>query len=179
MAPRKASESSSRSSTELIRIGRVGRPHGTDGGFTVAQPTDRTELFAPGRTVVVGDRELTVTTRRGTPAHPIVVLEGAGDRAAAAALRGEPISVPRTALGELGGDEFLVDDLVDCEVVDGDRRVGRVRDVLLLPSADALEVEVAGSDPLLVPLVADAVRKIDTAGRTIEVDMGFLTGEAG
>ena len=42
-------------------------------------------------------------------------------------------------------------------------RSGRVRDVLLLPSADALEVERPGGEPLLVPLVGDAVRSVDTS----------------
>jgi 16S rRNA processing protein RimM len=82
--------------------------------------------------------------------------------------------VPRAALGTLGEGEFLVDDLVGCEVVDGERAVGRVRDVLLLPSADALEVERPGQDPLLVPLIGDAVRTVDTAGGRVDVDTSFL-----
>jgi 16S rRNA processing protein RimM len=159
-----------------VRVGRVGRPHGLDGGFTVADPTERIELLDPGRFVVVGEREMTVVARRGTPEHPIVVLEGLEDRSAAEALRGEPIAVPRAALGALEEGEFLVDDLVGCEVVDGERLVGRVRDVLLLPSADALEVERPGEDPLLVPLVSDAVRSVDTARRRVDVDTGFLEG---
>jgi ribosomal 30S subunit maturation factor RimM len=53
-----------------------------------------------------------------------------------------------------------------------------VRDVLLLPSADALEVERVGEDPLLVPMVADAVRAVDTAARRIDVDMRFVRGES-
>jgi 16S rRNA processing protein RimM len=152
----------------------VGRPHGTDGGFTVTDPTARVELFEPGRSLTVGEREMKVAARRGTAEHPIVVLEEARDRAAAEALRGEAISVPRAVLGDIPEGEFLVDDLVGCEVVDGTRRVGRVQDVLLLPSADTLEVERPGEDPLLVPLVGDAVRSIDTSARKVDVDMSFL-----
>jgi ribosomal 30S subunit maturation factor RimM len=51
-----------------------------------------------------------------------------------------------------------------------------VSDVLLLPSADTLEVERPGGESLLVPLVEDAVRSVDTAGARIDVDMGFLEG---
>jgi 16S rRNA processing protein RimM len=177
MAPRKESASSSRSSTELLRVGRVGRPHGTDGGFTVTDPTVRIELLDSGRSLTVGEREMRVAARRGTPEHPIVMLEGVGDRAAAEALRGEAISVPREALKTLAEGEFLVDDLVGCEVVDGDRPVGRVEDVLLLPSADTLEVERPGKDRLLVPLIADAVRSVDTAARRVDVDTSFLGSE--
>ena len=174
MAPKKESASSSRSSTELLRVGRVGRPHGTDGGFTVTDPTVRVELFDPGRSLKVGTREMKVAARRGTAEHPILVLEEVPDRAAAEALRGAALSVPRAEVGEIPEGEFLVDDLVGCEVLDGTRRVGRVQDVLLLPAADTLEVERPGEDPLLVPLIGDAVRSIDTSTRTIDVDMSFL-----
>ena len=81
-------------------------------------------------------------------------------------------------LGTLDEGEFLVDDLVGCEVVDGERPVGRVRDVLLLPSADTLEVERPGGEPLLVPLVGDAVRSVDTAGRTDRRRHGIPGGPA-
>jgi 16S rRNA processing protein RimM len=174
MAPKRASGSSSRSSTELLRIGRVGRPHGTDGGFTVADPTDRLELLDPGRKVVVGGREMTIAVRRGTAQRPILVLDGTDDRNAAEALRGEDIEVSRAELGALSAGEFLVDDLLGCEVVDGERRVGRVRDVLLLPSADVLEVELNDGEEVLVPLVRDAVRGVDRTQRRVDVDMSFL-----
>jgi 16S rRNA processing protein RimM len=174
MAPKRASGSSSRSSTELLRIGRVGRPHGTDGGFTVADPTDRLELLDPGRTVVVGGREMTIAVRRGTAQRPILVLDGTADRNAAEALRGEDIEVSRAELGALSAGEFLVDDLLGCEVVDGKRRVGLVRDVLLLPSTDVLEVELDDGEEVLVPLVRDAVRGVDRTQRRVDVDMRFL-----
>jgi 16S rRNA processing protein RimM len=154
----------------------VGRPHGTDGGFTVSDPTERLELLDAGRSVLVGERDMSILARRGTAHRPIVVLEGVGDRTAAESLRGEAVTVPRAVLGTLDEGEFLVDDLVGCEVVDGERPVGRVLDVLLLPSADALEVERPGGEPLLVPLVSDAVRSVDTAAARIDVDMGFLDG---
>jgi ribosomal 30S subunit maturation factor RimM len=35
-------------------------------------------------------------------------------------------------------------------------------------------VERPGGEPLLVPLVGDAVRSVDTAAARIDVDMGFL-----
>jgi 16S rRNA processing protein RimM len=176
MAPRRESASSSTSSTDLLRVGRVGRPHGTGGAFTVAEATERTELIDAGRSVVVGGRELQVVARRGTAAHPILTVAGVDDRTAAEALRGEPITVPRTALGALGEGEYLVDDLLGCTVVDGERVIGRVRDVLVLPAAEVLEVETEAGDELLVPMVRDAVRGVDLARRTIGVDMRFFEG---
>ena len=48
---------------------------------------------------------------------------------------------------------------------DGDRAVGTVRRLLALPSCEVLEVERAGgAGELLVPLVSDAVREVDSSG---------------
>jgi 16S rRNA processing protein RimM len=145
----------------------------------VAEPTSRLELLDAGRRVIVGGRELKVAWRKGTPERPLVKLEGADGRTGAEALRGEAIEVPRTDVGELAEGEFLVDDLVGCAVVDGARAIGTVRDVLLLPSADVLEV-VPGDEqePLLVPLVSDAVRSVDLDAARIDVDMSFVRPDA-
>ena len=174
MAPKRESGSSSRSSTDVLRIGRIGRPHGTEGAFTVTEATERLDLLDAGRGVLVGGRETKVAWRKGTPQRPLVKLEGVDDRAGVEALRGETISVPREEIGTLAQGEYLVDDLIGCEVVDGTEHVGVVGDVLLMPSADLLEVERDAAVNLLVPLVADAVRVIDLEARRVDVDTRFL-----
>jgi 16S rRNA processing protein RimM len=156
----------------------VGKPHGNDGAFTVSEPTERLELLDVGRTVAVGGREIVVASRGGTAPHPLVTLVGVESRGAADAFRGQEITVPRSAIGALEEGEYLADDLIGCEAFDGVRRIGRVRDVLLLPSADVLEVERDGGEPLLVPLVADAVRGIDVAAGRVDIDTAFLDDAA-
>ena len=151
----------------------MGRPHGNEGAFTVGEPTARLELLDAGRSVLVGGREMTVAWRRGTAQRPLLKLDGADGRAGAEALRGEEIQVPRGEVALTEG-EFLVDDLVGCDVVDGPRPVGTVQNVLVLPAADVLEVARAAGEPLLVPLVGDAVRSIDLPARRIDVNMDFV-----
>jgi 16S rRNA processing protein RimM len=151
----------------------VGRPHGKDGAFVVSEPTERLRLLDPGRHLFVAGRERTIEWRKGTRERPVVKLAGVDGRQ----LRGQPISVPRSALGRLTETEFLVDDLIGADVFDADRRLGRVTDVLLLPSTDVLEVDRGEGEPLLVPLVGDAVRSIDRARRRIDVDSGFLDAD--
>jgi 16S rRNA processing protein RimM len=173
-----ASESSSRSSTEgHLRVGIVGRPHGKEGAFVVAEPTERIELLDPARTVTVAGSERTVEWRRGTRMRPLLKLEGADGRDAADALRGQAITVPRAALGPLTAGEFFVRDLIGADVTDGDRRIGWVRDVLPMPSADVLTVARAGQEELLVPLVGDAVRAIDVDGRRVDIDARFVNAD--
>ena len=87
--------------------------------------------------------------------------------------------MPRAEFGPLEEGEHLTRDLVGCVVTDGDRRVGVVRDVLKLPSVDCLEVERTGGEPLLVPLVGDAVRALDVDARRVDVDLAFVEPSEG
>ncbi len=139
----------------------------------MGEPTNRLALLDPGRSLIVGGREMRVAWRGGTAARPLVKLEGADGRAGAEALRGAEIHVPRGDVAIPAG-EFLVDDLVGCEVVDGSEPVGTVADVLLLPAADVLEVARPAGGLLLVPLVGDAVRSVDVGAGRIDIDTGFV-----
>ena len=158
----------------VLSAGRVGRPHGLDGSFYVTRP--QTQLLTLGRTVLIGERTATIVRRAGTDARPIVALAGVADRDAAASLRGLELGVPAHAAPRLGEGEWWAHELEGCEVLAAGRPLGSVTRLVALPSCEALEVrggEREGS-PLLVPLVKDAVRRVDTAARRIEVDPDFL-----
>ncbi len=164
------------SSSDLLTVGVIGRPHGLDGSFHVARA--RPALLEHGGEVVVDGRVRTIERRSGTPDRPIIRLAGSSDRTAAEALRGQELRVPRSAVPPLDDDEYWADDLVGCAVVDGDAQVGTVRRLLAYPSCELLEVERPERPLLLVPLVRDAVRSVDIEAQTIDVDLVFL-GEAG
>jgi 16S rRNA processing protein RimM len=149
-----------------VTAGRVGRAHGLDGSFYVEQVS---EPLPEGTEVTVGGRSARVDRRAGTDERPIVRLSGVGDRTAAEALRGERILVDG---GDLGEGEYLTSDLVGCEVPG----LGPVRRVIAGPSCDVLEV---GDGGVLVPFISDAITRVDTEARVIEVDAGFLGIDGG
>jgi 16S rRNA processing protein RimM len=158
---------------QTLQAGRVGRPHGLDGSFYVTRP--QVNLLALGSTVTVGERAAVIVRRAGTDARPIVALEGVGDREAAGRLRGLALTVPRQAAPTLGEGEWWAHELEGCDVLAGAQLIGTVSRLLALPSCEALEVQcVGGAGSLLVPMVKDAVRGIDTAQRRIEVNLDFL-----
>ena len=77
---------------------KVGRPHGLDGSFYVDAPLDK------GATVLIGDKEFTVTERKGTDAKPIIRLSGIEDRDAAETLRGQTLT-PGNGQRATGNDD--------------------------------------------------------------------------
>jgi 16S rRNA processing protein RimM len=159
-----------------LRAGIVGRPHGLDGSFHVAQPV--ADLLDAGATVRVAGVDRQIARRAGHDARPIVRFEGDQDREAAEGLRGQDILVARDGAPELGVDEWWADDLEGCSVSDAGREVGVVTRLLALPSCEVLEVARAGGgQALLVPLISDAVREVDLEHRVIDVDLRFLGEE--
>jgi len=156
-----------------LTAGRVGRPHGLDGSFYVTGPTPR--LLTLGGSVNVSGRAAAIVRRAGTDARPILRLEGIGDREAVEALRGSELTVYTDDAPVLAEGEWWAHELQGCEVRDGEAHLGTVIRMLELPSCEALEVRPpAGGEPVLVPMVKDAVRSVEPAERRIEVDLDFL-----
>jgi 16S rRNA processing protein RimM len=168
-----------------VPAGRVGRAHGLDGSFYVTGARPR--LLAVGTTVRLDDRMCTVVRRAGTDEHPIVRLEEIRARPVIEALRGRELTVELAQAPVLEEGEWWAQELVGCEVTDGERQVGTVVGLMELPSCEALEVRLVGleadgqdkpagssSDQLLIPMVGDAIRHVDPKQRCIDVNMEFL-----
>jgi 16S rRNA processing protein RimM len=162
-----------RDSVPDLQAGRVGRAHGLDGSFYVTGPRPR--LLSLGTSVAVAGRTLAITRRAGTEQRPIVRLEGVEDRPAAEALRGQWLIVQAQQAPSLDKGEWWAHELEGCEVIDGDRLIGTVSRLIELPSCEALEVSLEqGGEPLLVPMVKDAIRRVEPSQRRIEVNLDFL-----
>ncbi len=124
----------------------------------------RARLLTLGTNVTVAGRTLAIVRRAGTDARPIVRLGGVEDRPAAEALRGQALAVERREAPALADGEWWAHELEGLKVVDGEQVLGTVSRLIELPSCEALEVTGAdGGEPLLVPMVKDAIRSVDPA----------------
>ena len=155
--------------SELVPVGRVGRPHGLDGSFFVERASEREGTFARAATLYVGGEPAEiVASKRGAGGRPVIRLDRRVER-------GSMLAVPRETLPELAGDgEFYVFELVGLAVEDeAGRLLGRVRDVLEYPANDVLELDSGAS----LPLVGACVRQVDLAAGRIVVAPGFAEPE--
>jgi 16S rRNA processing protein RimM len=155
--------------SELVSVGRVGRPHGLDGGFFVEGASERQDVFAEGATLHAGgEPAIVVASRHGSGGRPVIRL----DREVG---RGTELAVLRETLPSLTDeDEFYVFQLVGLSVVEeGGRLLGRVREVLEYPGNDVLELDSGAS----LPLVEACVQQVDLAGGRIVVAVGFADPE--
>ncbi len=164
----------SESASHRLQAGKVGRPHGLDGSFYVNAAVPR--LLGQGISVEIEGRCAKIVRHAGTPAHPILRLEGVDDRAAADALRGTTLSVAIAQAPALPEGEWWAHELEGCAVQDGERHIGTVVALVVLPSCEALDVRGRQGEELLIPMVRDAVIAVDVERRQIEVNMEFVGG---
>ena len=153
----------SRSSTDLVTVGRVGRPHGLDGSFFVEHASDDPERFAVGAVLHVAGEAARVDASKRSGGRPVIRL----DREVP---RGADLTVPRDALPPTAEGEYYAFQLVGLEVEEeGGRTLGRVVRVAPGVANDVLELDSG----LALPLVEDCVREIDLELGRIVVAPGF------
>jgi 16S rRNA processing protein RimM len=150
--------------SDLVRIGRVGRPHGLDGAFVVEEASEDPRRFEVGAELRVDGEPASVTVSRRVGGGRVAI------RLDRQVERGAELAVPREDLAPLPADSYYVADLVGLRVLD-ERGVvvGVVRDVHPGPANDALELDTG----LLLPLVEGCIRELDLAGGRIHLNPGF------
>jgi len=149
----------------LVVVGRIGRAHGIRGELSVDIRTDEPERrFAPGSSLVCGDRVLTVRSSRHHSGRQLVAFEEVPDRTAAEQLTGTLLEaeIDPTELPD-DPEEFYDHQLVDLDVrAADDTVVGTVTAVLHLPEQDSLVIDVDGRE-VTVPFVGALVPDVDLA----------------
>jgi len=150
--------------SELVTVGRVGRPHGVDGSFFVEGASDAPERFARGAVLLVDGKPAEITvSKRGAGGRPVIKLERSVPRGATLAVRREDLPEPDE-------DAYYVFQLVGLRVEEeGGRALGTVTEVENGPANDTLALDTG----LLLPLVESCVLDIDLDEGRILVARGF------
>jgi 16S rRNA processing protein RimM len=149
--------------SELVKVGRVGKPHGLDGSFFVEHASEDEARFARGATLYVDGEPARVVASKRSRGRPVIRLDREPPR-------GAELAIPSEELPPTGDDEYYEFQLLGLEVVEeGGRPLGRVAALHPGPANDALELDSG----LLLPLVAACVRQVDLDAGRIQVARGF------
>jgi 16S rRNA processing protein RimM len=149
--------------TELVKVGRVGKPHGLDGSFFVEHASEDEERFARGATLHVDGEPAEIVVSKRSRGRPVIRL----DREAP---RGAELAVPREELPPAGEDEYYEFELVGLAVMEeGGRPLGSVTAVIPGPANDVLELDSG----LLLPLVGACIEQVDLDAGRILIAQGF------
>jgi 16S rRNA processing protein RimM len=151
-----------------VPAARIAGPFGVRGELK-CDPTDagRTLVLAGAEFRCVGpegESVIRITSVRPHKGRFLVRVDGVDSADAAERYRDSMLYAPRDRV-ELEPEEYLDADLVGCEVVDPDgRRYGTVESIAHYPASDMLMV-----DGVMVPMVAEFIRDIDTVARRVVI----------
>jgi len=148
--------------TELVRIGRVGKPHGLDGSFFVEQASEDEKRFAKGAKLQVDGEAATVVASKRSRGRPVIKLDREVQR-------GAELSVPRSELPPTEEHEYYAFELVGLVVEEDGRDLGRVTEVQPGVANDVLQLDSG----LALPLVDACVLDVDLRRGRILVARGF------
>jgi 16S rRNA processing protein RimM len=173
---------------ERITIGRVVKASGIRGEVKVKPLTDFPEryrtlqkifLVGEGKPSISGTVDVKSARKQGK--HWIVKLAGVDDRSAAEVLVGADLEVDASEAAPLPHGKMYVFDIMGLDVVTAQgRQVGRVKEVLRLPSHDVYVVEDPQGRETMVPAVDAIVTQIDLAGKRMVISPpeGLLPDDA-
>jgi 16S rRNA processing protein RimM len=160
-----------RRASDWVCVAAVATAHGIRGALKLRCFTERPEDAAAYGPVYDqhGKRLFALEVIGRSRGGILVAAEGMSDRAAAEALRGTELFVPREALPDLGPDEFYHSDLEGLDVLrlDG-ARLGVVRALANFGAGDILEVMADDGRTVALPFDRETVRTVDLeAGRLV------------
>ena len=146
-------------------MGRVAGSYGVRGWIKVARPE---AALADCNRWWIGGNEYAVEETKAHSGALLARLAGLDSREAALKLKGQLVSVPRTALPEPGEGHYYLADLVGLEVVnEKGALLGSVKSFFTNGAQEVMEV--AGDRTRLIPWVAVYVANVDFSKKKIHV----------
>jgi 16S rRNA processing protein RimM len=159
----------------MVVLGRIAAPHGVRGWVSVRAFGDDPAAWRDMQCWWLSEGAAWVPYRlaemRFRNGRLVTRFEGIEDREAAASLTGRWVAAPRESLPRTGRDEYYWADLIGLQVVTASGTpIGSVTRLIDSSAHPVLSVtDEAGSERLL-PFVAQVIRRVDLAGRTIVAD---------
>ena len=156
---------------DQVALAAIAGAHGIGGEVRLKLFAESAESLKRHKQVRVGEKLLTLTSLKGDR-MPIARFAGISDRNAAEALRGQLVTVPRSALPPLEEGEYYHADLIGlpCETASGET-LGQVVAVEDFGAGDILEIEKPDGRRTMVPFRAGIADLVD--GRIV-ADPEFL-----
>ncbi|MBC2777695.1 ribosome maturation factor RimM [Parasphingopyxis marina] len=141
-----------------ITLAAIAGAHGVGGEVRLKLFTENLESFKRYKTYDAAGRSLTLVSVRQTGKMPVARFAEIGDRNAAEALRGTPLTVPRSALPPLAKGEYYHVDLIGlpCETSEGEA-VGEIVAVENFGAGDIIEIRRPDGSDFMVPAKAVSI----------------------
>jgi len=157
-----------------LTLGRIVKVHGVQGEVKVACFAECWLPFQTLEHLWVGPpegplRRFKLEAGREHGRDAVLKLEGVDSAEAASGLIGQEISIPRTEAPAPPSGAFYHYDILGLLVVEGERPLGSVREILETPAHDVFVIQGPTGEWLL-PATHAHIRRIDVAAGRIEIE---------
>lgn len=154
-----------------VTLAAVAGAHGLGGEVRLKLFAESVDSLKRHKQVFVGDRPLTLKSIRGG-GQPVARFAEVTDRNGAEALRGQLVTIPRSALPPLEEGEYYHSDVIGLPCVDGEGQpLGTVVAVENFGAGDLIEIEKPDGKRGLVPFKPGIA---DLEPERVVVDPAFL-----
>lgn len=159
-----------------LRVGVISSTHGIAGEVKVFPTTDDNQRFKKLKQVFLDTGkeylELEIERVRFFKQMVIVKFKGYDNINDIEKYKGKDLLVSRENAVSLEENEYFIYDIIDAEVVTEDgKALGVLKEVLTTGANDVYVVKLADGKELLLPVIEDCVKEIDTEHKKVTVHL--------
>ena len=154
---------------DFVFIGRIVNTHGIKGELRILSDFEKKELvFKPEITIFIGKekQEEKIITYRHHKQFEMITLEGYTNINDVLKYKDQNVYVKRSTL-ELKPEEYLYEDLLDMEVIENQKVLGKIKDIVYNKANILLYIE--GEKNFYIPLNDEYIKKVDVKESVVEV----------
>ncbi len=155
-----------------VCIGKIVNTHGIKGELRILSDFEyKDKVFKTGVSLFIGPlkKEYTINSYRHHKIFEMVTFVGYNNINEVLDLKGELVYINRDIL-EMNEDTYLLNDLIDMEVLDKEKILGVVKDYYLDNGNTLLEVR--GKKNFYIPLKSNYIKRVDTKNKKIITNNG-------
>ncbi|MDD4049252.1 MAG: ribosome maturation factor RimM [Clostridia bacterium] len=158
---------------EYIKVGQIINTHGNKGGLKIYPLTDDVKRFFELKKVHIKISEVysifTLETVKINKELIILTLEEISDMNEAEKLKNHYLEIPIDEVRPLPEGSFYIFQLVGLEVYEGDKYMGKIKDVLKPGANDLFVVETPENKEIYLPALKSVITRIDFDCKRVDV----------
>ena len=150
---------------DYVCIGKVVNTHGIKGEFRILSNFELKEkVFIVNNSIYIGEdlEEYKILTYRHHKNFEMITVNNINDINEAIRFKGLKVYFKRSDLNYNG---YLIDDLLNCEVIEDNKVLGKVNDIIYNNSNTLLKV--SGVKDFYIPIKANFIIKVDKEGKKL------------
>ena len=159
---------------DCYQLGEVIKTHGLHGEVSISLEVDFPNEYQELESVFLEQKErlipFFIDTIQINQNKALVKFEDINSIDDAKALVKSKLYLPLSSLPELENGQYYFHDLIDCEVFEGDKRLGSIKEVIDLNGNQLLTVESNGKE-ILIPLKDEILTEVDLKSKKVIVNL--------